>query len=532
MHVLHDPADARACSAAARSRRSSPRRRRLEAQGVSRARPDLAGHDALRRGPRRWARRASRASSRRCSPGRRFPWIRFLYAYPKTLDDSVLELMAREPRFVPYVDIPLQHVSRPILSAMRRGGDAASYLRDDRAHARARARHRDPDDVHRRLSRARARRSSGSSASSSATAEFDNLGAFTYSPEPGSGSEPLGDPVPAEEKERRKDFLLSLQQPIARGEARARCAAATVEAIVEGPSRGDRVPARGPPALAGARDRRPPPDQRHGRPGRRRRARSCRVEIDRRRYDYDLVGRIVDATVGVERRVAYARHPRSRSAPTDLPRGGVGTIGNFDGVHLGHRKILETVVARARETGRPVLRHHLRAAPAGGAAARTTRRARIQTLRQKEEAIEAIGIDALLVIPFTRDFSLTEPEEFVRGFLRERLGASELYLGRALRLRAGQARRPRAPAAARGRVRLRRRRRSRRSSPRASRSPRRGSARRSSAGDVARGERDARPRVRARRHRLARRPGRPQDRRTRRSTSSPRTSSSRPTAST
>jgi len=56
-----------------------------------------------------------------------FPWIRFLYAYPKTLDDSVLDLMAREPRFVSYVDIPLQHVSRPVLSAMRRGGDAVSY---------------------------------------------------------------------------------------------------------------------------------------------------------------------------------------------------------------------------------------------------------------------------------------------------------------------------------------------------------------------------------------------------------------------
>src|SRR5262252_1874087 len=61
--------------------------------------------------------------------GTSFPWIRFLYAYPKTLDGSVLDLMAREPRFVPYVDIPLQHVSRPILAAMRRGGDGASYLK-------------------------------------------------------------------------------------------------------------------------------------------------------------------------------------------------------------------------------------------------------------------------------------------------------------------------------------------------------------------------------------------------------------------
>jgi ribosomal protein S12 methylthiotransferase len=59
------------------------------------------------------------------------------------------------------------------------------------------------------------------------------MGAFTYSPEPGSGSEPLGDPVPAEEKERRKDFLLSLQQPIARGKLRA-LKGRTLQAIVEG----------------------------------------------------------------------------------------------------------------------------------------------------------------------------------------------------------------------------------------------------------------------------------------------------------
>src|SRR4029453_11886706 len=54
---------------------------------------------------------------------------------------------------------------------------------------------------------------------------------------------------------------------------------------------------------------------------------------------------------------------------------------------------------------------------------------RVQTLRQKEEVIAEIGIESLLVIPFTRDFSLTEPEEFVRTMLRDRLGASELFLG-------------------------------------------------------------------------------------------------------
>ncbi len=166
--------------------------------------------------------------------GTSFPWIRFLYAYPKTLDESVLRLMAAQPRFVPYVDIPLQHVSRPILSAMRRGGDSSVYRK-----MLGRMRELVPEIA------VRTTFIVGFPGEGDAEfrelcefvreAELDNVGAFTYSPEPGSGSEPLGDPVAAEEKERRKDFLLSLQQPIARRKLRA-LRGKTVEAIVEGPS--------------------------------------------------------------------------------------------------------------------------------------------------------------------------------------------------------------------------------------------------------------------------------------------------------
>jgi ribosomal protein S12 methylthiotransferase len=56
-----------------------------------------------------------------------FPWIRFLYAYPGSLDWSLFELMGREPRFVSYCDIPLQHVSQSVLTAMRRPGSPGDY---------------------------------------------------------------------------------------------------------------------------------------------------------------------------------------------------------------------------------------------------------------------------------------------------------------------------------------------------------------------------------------------------------------------
>lgn len=163
-----------------------------------------------------------------------FPWIRFLYAYPKTLHRSVFDLMAKDKRFVPYVDMPLQHVSRRILTAMKRGGDAASYLRQFEEIRRLvpdialrstfivgfpGEEEKDFLEVKEFLEAVR----------------FDNAGVFTYSPEPGSGAEPLGDPVPQDVKEERRDALMQIQQRISVSKNRAK-RGKTFDALLEGPS--------------------------------------------------------------------------------------------------------------------------------------------------------------------------------------------------------------------------------------------------------------------------------------------------------
>jgi ribosomal protein S12 methylthiotransferase len=53
-------------------------------------------------------------------------WVRFLYAYPTTVTDDVLEVMSNEPRICSYLDIPLQHASDRVLKAMKRPGTRAS----------------------------------------------------------------------------------------------------------------------------------------------------------------------------------------------------------------------------------------------------------------------------------------------------------------------------------------------------------------------------------------------------------------------
>ncbi|HUM01292.1 MAG TPA: bifunctional riboflavin kinase/FAD synthetase [Thermoanaerobaculia bacterium] len=112
----------------------------------------------------------------------------------------------------------------------------------------------------------------------------------------------------------------------------------------------------------------------------------------------------------------------------DLPKRGIVTVGNFDGVHIGHQKMLRDVAERAASLGVPSVvvtfdPHPLKVLRPEEAPKM------IQTLRQREEAIEACGIEHLLIIPFTRDFSLTPAESFVRELLLRRLAAREVHVG-------------------------------------------------------------------------------------------------------
>lgn len=103
------------------------------------------------------------------------------------------------------------------------------------------------------------------------------------------------------------------------------------------------------------------------------------------------------------------------------------TIGNFDGVHLGHQMLFSEVVSRAhRHGGASVVvtfdPHPLKVLRPGSIRL-------ISTTEQKIELIEKSGIDALVVIPFDRDFAATSADEFVEDILIGRIGVKELVVG-------------------------------------------------------------------------------------------------------
>ncbi len=109
-------------------------------------------------------------------------------------------------------------------------------------------------------------------------------------------------------------------------------------------------------------------------------------------------------------------------------RNPVATIGNYDGIHLGHRRIIERVKERAREidgtsmliTFFPhplhVLKPEKELAP-------------IVPVEERKRLIEEAGIDVLFLVPFTEEFSSLSPDDFVESVLVQKLGIKGLVVG-------------------------------------------------------------------------------------------------------
>jgi riboflavin kinase/FMN adenylyltransferase len=106
----------------------------------------------------------------------------------------------------------------------------------------------------------------------------------------------------------------------------------------------------------------------------------------------------------------------------------VVTVGFFDGVHRGHRAVLERAVEAARERGVPSVAvtfdRHPREVLDPGTAPRL-----LTTVERKAGLIAELGVDALVVLEFTPEFSRWSPEEFLARILRDGLAAHHVAIG-------------------------------------------------------------------------------------------------------
>lgn len=134
------------------------------------------------------------------------------------------------------------------------------------------------------------------------------------------------------------------------------------------------------------------------------------------------------------------------AAVAPFPGGSVVAIGNFDGVHLGHRAILAQVRARADALGALAVVYTFEPAPTA-IVAPERHQPRISTLATRMARLREAGADAVVVEPFDRAFAAIEAQAFAETILVGRLGAKVIAVGHDFRFgraRAGDAERLRA----------------------------------------------------------------------------------------
>jgi riboflavin kinase / FMN adenylyltransferase len=106
----------------------------------------------------------------------------------------------------------------------------------------------------------------------------------------------------------------------------------------------------------------------------------------------------------------------------------IATIGNFDGVHRGHQWVIAEVVARARSLGQRSVAITFDPHPARVIRPESSQPL-ITPLEQKLELLSATGIDAVLILPFTEEFSRMTARTFATDVLQQTLHVTELHEG-------------------------------------------------------------------------------------------------------
>ncbi|MGE5313256.1 MAG: 30S ribosomal protein S12 methylthiotransferase RimO [Acidobacteriota bacterium] len=160
-----------------------------------------------------------------------FEWIRLMYAYPAKFPLDVLPVMADHANICRYLDMPVQHASDAVLKSMRRGitrralEDLIGRIRSAVPDIALRTTlitgypnetERDVEELAEFMKQMR----------------FERLGIFTYSQEEDTTAYGLGDPIPEQEKERRKEYLMDVQRAISL-EHNERQIGRTVRVLVE-----------------------------------------------------------------------------------------------------------------------------------------------------------------------------------------------------------------------------------------------------------------------------------------------------------
>ena len=158
-------------------------------------------------------------------------WLRLLYCYPDRITDELLDTMARQPKVLHYLDIPLQHCDAQILKRMNRTGS-----RESLTALIAKIRERIPDIVLRTTVMTgfpgEDEAAFTSLAEFAKEIRFDRLGCFAYSQEEGTAAAALPDQVDEEIKKHRAELILQDQYDIVEANNRARIGK-TYRAVVE-----------------------------------------------------------------------------------------------------------------------------------------------------------------------------------------------------------------------------------------------------------------------------------------------------------